>query len=297
MDYNDPDFEQLPPEIKAMIFSANPDILRKSYEVSKEIIELTKYEYLRKFCKNIPFTTTDYQKYLISSDVINKIGVFSFPSPYTNSDLVVGYMLGVYEFNFISNKYDAIILDIKEQGNVLTLNITRSQISIDVDYHLAMYYSINQIIDNKVDLDLLNLYNMYSRRRNCVRLDPDYAETETINHFRRDLAIYSKDKAPINILLLYIYLRANAYLLGLVDQIRYINPEDREFFGALIREINGDNAQNLNHILVGHHFPLKSHYEFNFDKFDENDFEFYNHIQETIKDLPQEIEDFYINQE
>lgn len=290
--YRFSEFQKLPPELQVAILTESPEILRTSYELSRDVQQLIKPEYLRYFCRQPP-TKEEIKNNLLMME--HSFALVDSPEIGPTKNLLIpklGYGSGIWEKQPDNLHYDVIYYIIKYSGSLLILEIKPRE-KYSTNNAIESISETSRIINN-LDVDIISILRTYRQRLSCTKLSDTYAYNETIKRFRNTLDNYRQDTSPGGLLNLYIYLRINAYLLEIVPQVRYLSMSGSLRYSALrmMMPVLSFGAVRMRSETPGHIFYLKNdRTEFDFDSFNDDDKDFFNNIVESVKDLPSQIEE------
>lgn len=217
----DPDlFNVLPYELQQQIITEQPNLMTLFSRINNDYNELLERPIYHQLCNKAinkhefnyindfqPIVGSVYKKYLnYNHNQITKIG-----------NLVV-----ITQNNLVgsSHKMIEVILNL----NTITIKEIPSQL---YEEKFKFYGQGNK--------DLLSLYNVYTRRLNCIKMNPHYAKTQIMAIFNKQRDIYKtlKDK-KINfaykslMITIYCNMIMHKYIFNIIDQSNIIKLTDIE---------------------------------------------------------------------
>lgn len=250
-------FNDLPLELQVYILSQNIDILKQSILISSSMMELMKFEYIKKI-GSLPLTDNEINTYIkntkltfnpsndthLIKPVIEKFAFFQF-TPFEkkwSTSLFEGhYFCAMKSFYFEYNSYYDNCPTYKLLEGCMYFFYMSANNSIYINVCLFYEYTVsNSDITDDIILDLRSQYNMYKCRLSCQRINPNYAKELILKYFddivNHDYMKWSK-LSLLAEFQLYIFLTVNARILDITPIIE--NSYDFDII------VNTDDEGNL----------------------------------------------------
>ena len=197
------DLSKLPPDIQQQILSQDPELIRKGRKLNTNMRSRLSSAYLDKIC-NAPINNNELvnNRFTISIWFATyRIEEREMSGHETRDISFIDYAIDMRKdkgHNISFNKY--------LKSNVYEFKI-KFKSGIQSRFHKQMSYGQ----DLGPYVDVITIWLIYSKRRDCVNLDPDYPRKQTIATFQQFVQKYKTRKIG-DLLFLFSYLIAHIWL-------------------------------------------------------------------------------------
>jgi hypothetical protein len=210
-------FSSLPSELQETIINQRPELTRAFFQVNPQYEALMSQTMLTQFCNQS--ITEDEQTYIAEFQPNRGYIYHKYLNQDNNGHVTkIGTLIILIEESPIAARRNSTVIEIT-LDNIQGIRI--QEISPNLQHQRFQFYqgSFNQ--------DLLSLYNLWTNRLNCMRIDPNYAKNRALDILDRQQEIYDKYISTTNnitfgyknlIISVYSTLIMNKYIFNILGR-------------------------------------------------------------------------------
>ena len=234
------DLSALPLDIQQTILSSNPELIRKGRQLNAKMRSRLTNAYLDKIC-NEPISNTEL--------VNNRFTIKTWFDYYriTEEDMPGLESRDVSFFDFVIDWQKMTGGHHVSFVKYLTSNIYHFDVHLNNGMQSQFYRRIETGKSLSPYIDVITSWLIYSKRLDCVQLDPNYPQRQTIKTFQQFVAKYKTRKIG-DLIFLYSYLITQIWLFGATYQAskKFYIAVDNNDVALADQEIVSELAPKIN---------------------------------------------------